>query len=880
MLLAVIALPSLACAALDPVPVPVENPITEEKRVLGKILFWDEQLSSDNTVACGSCHLPAAGGGDPRLGQHPGPDGEFGGDDDLIGSPGIARRNENNQPIADLVFGLNTQVTGRASPSFFFGMYADDVFWDGRARSTFVNPLDESEVVIALGGALESQAVGPILSDVEMAHENRDWPQVTEKLQLISPLNLAGDIPSDMAAALRLHPSYPELFADAFGDSEITPVRIAMAIATYERTLVPDQSPWDLYMAGDETAMSEQQILGWEDFQEQTICDNCHVPPLFTDNKFHNIGLRPAEEDNGRQEVTNVSDDFGRFKTPTLRNSGLKSSLMHVGWVTDTQDAIDFYNAVSADTGHTQFINNQSGIPQNNGGADENSTRFTDYSELSMFTPAPSRQLSVIDFIANGLTDPRVATETYPFDRPQLSSERSDAVRLKMMSYNILINGWESTRADVVADVIRTEGADVLGIQEARNQQKDDLSARLSDIYDFYNFEENNFQPILVRKNMFEVLASGSFEEPKFCVIDRFINYLVLEENFTGRQFIFYNSQFCPAQANLPSSEPLSAVEINQSHAAELVKAIVANNIDWQLPVIAVGDLNASLDSDSIQFLIEQQALSDGSENSIQLNDSWDGAFPGVAKLSARSVDWVLFSPAGIAVIDATVVDNEQTAEASDHLPVTATILLQQSSVAIDDNEINEDIVIEDFIYQPGGLEDFIARYGNFSATVQAAYLAYYGRAADPEGLVYWVGRLDASGGDLNEIIQSFGESEEFEERFSDTNVDVLVNNIFQNLFSRDVDDMGLAFYRELLESGTRSLQSIALDILNGAINNDQVMIDNKLLLSEALSVHLDDNEVSLSADELSLILAQAAVDYGVDDVISEGELEDFLASL
>ena len=63
---------------LPPVPFPAENPPTEEKRILGKILFWDEQLSSDDTVACGTCHQAGAGGSDPRLGTHPGPDGLFG----------------------------------------------------------------------------------------------------------------------------------------------------------------------------------------------------------------------------------------------------------------------------------------------------------------------------------------------------------------------------------------------------------------------------------------------------------------------------------------------------------------------------------------------------------------------------------------------------------------------------------------------------------------------------------------------------------------------------------------------------------------------------------------------------------------------------------
>ncbi len=71
LLLALVASAPLA-ADLPPVPVPAENPITEQKRVLGKILFWDEQLSSDGTVACGTCHRPGAGGGDPRAGRQPG----------------------------------------------------------------------------------------------------------------------------------------------------------------------------------------------------------------------------------------------------------------------------------------------------------------------------------------------------------------------------------------------------------------------------------------------------------------------------------------------------------------------------------------------------------------------------------------------------------------------------------------------------------------------------------------------------------------------------------------------------------------------------------------------------------------------------------------
>ena len=424
--LASIALFSSTASAqqLPPVPEPVENPITEEKRLLGKILFWDEQLSSDNTVSCGTCHIPANAGSDPRLGEHPGVDGLFGTEDDVIGSPGVVRSDANNGYAPDVLFGLAPQVTGRAAPSVVGSQWALEMFWDGRAESTFLNP-ETGAVSIASGGALENQTVGPLLSSAEMAHDARDWPSINSKLQVVEPLRLASNIPSDVAAVLGGGVSYPDLFQSAFGDPQITSERIAFAVATYERTLVPDQTPWDLFMAGDTSALTQQQAQGWNLLENNTVCLNCHVPPLFTDNKFWNIGLRPADEDLGRSEVTGAADDRGRFKTPTLRNVGLKNALMHTGRITDVQDAIDFYNAppwpmVDPMTGHTQYTQEQTGIPT------ANPNVFADYNNL--FMPVQTMggtpfQAAVIDFIENGLTDPRVANEQYPFDRPTLHSE-------------------------------------------------------------------------------------------------------------------------------------------------------------------------------------------------------------------------------------------------------------------------------------------------------------------------------------------------------------------------------------------------------------------------------------------------------------------------
>ncbi len=433
---------------LGDAPVPDENPITEPKRVLGKILFWDEQLSSDDTVACGTCHKPAAGGADTRLAINPGFDQIFGNADDIIGSPGIRALDENGQQLNDPLFGHDPQVTGRATPSFFTSMFADSNFWDGRATDEFVDPLSPNTTIIQEGGSLESQAIGPILNTVEMAQQGRDWNDVVTKLELVAPLALAANIPADMADVLQGGTSYSQLFAAAFGDSEITPVRIAMSIASYERTLVPNETPWDLFIAGNNNAMTSDQIEGWELFNN-TPCANCHEPPLFSDNNFRNIGLRPSAEDLGLLEVTGQNNDRGDFKTPSLRNVGLRSALMHVGWITDVGDAIDFYNAGTNNTGHVQFTQDQSGIPGTS----------VDIDELDVFGDDPVRRGQIIEFLMNGLTDPRAAAETFPFDRPTLASESVHAA----ISINAEISGMSSNGAETAAkfsgSVVSTDGS-------------------------------------------------------------------------------------------------------------------------------------------------------------------------------------------------------------------------------------------------------------------------------------------------------------------------------------------------------------------------------------------------------------------------------------
>ncbi len=386
---------------LPPVPVPPQNPITEPKRLLGKVLFWDEQLSSDNTIACGTCHLPERSGADPRRVRNPGFDGISPSPDDVFASPGVVRCDALNEFDPDDAFGLQPQVTRRAANPAVMAMYAPELFWDGRAPTQFVDP-QTGEVRIPFGGALESQAVGPVTNDVEMSHEQRDWEEVVAKLERVRPLAIAANLPADLAAVVASRPTYGELFARAFGDEAITSGRIAFAIATYERTLLPDQTPWDRFVAGDPAALTPGQIQGLNALQA-TTCFACHAPPFFTNHAFRNVGLRPTQEDTGRQEVTGLAGDRGRFKVPTLRNVGLKPSFMHNGALTNLNQVLDFYLEIN---GQVQFPDNQDPL-------------------VPAIVLPPDARPAVIDFLANGLTDPRVAAGAFPFDRPRLHSQQA-----------------------------------------------------------------------------------------------------------------------------------------------------------------------------------------------------------------------------------------------------------------------------------------------------------------------------------------------------------------------------------------------------------------------------------------------------------------------
>jgi len=386
---------------LQPPPAPAGNPVTTAKANLGKTLFWDEQMSATRTVACGTCHVPGAGSSDPRSvigaarATHPGADGLFGTPDDLTGSPGVPSNDASSFYLSDAVFGLREQVTTRKAPSAVNAAYAPSLFWDGRADGELIDPLSGA-VVLAAGAALENQVLGPPVSSVEMAHVGADWNDVVARMTTASPLELSPSVPAALQAWIAGR-SYPQLFAEAFGTPTVDAVRIAMAIATYERTLFSDQTPFDAALAGV-APLQPLEAQGRQLFN-QLNCGTCHRGNRLTDDQFHNIGLRPSNQDLGRFSVTGAPPDRGAFRTPSLRNVDLRGPYMHTGQFDTLQEVIDFY-----DRGGDFNPPNKSPLIQPLG--------------LSA-----QQKAALLAFVQRPLTDPRVENELPPFDRPLLFGE-------------------------------------------------------------------------------------------------------------------------------------------------------------------------------------------------------------------------------------------------------------------------------------------------------------------------------------------------------------------------------------------------------------------------------------------------------------------------
>ena len=199
--------------------------------------------------------------------------------------------------------GVRGQRGGRSAPTIINAAYSELQFWDGRAH------------------LLEGQALGPIQNPIEMDH----------KLE-------------DCVAKLNKVPHYREQFRKIF-NSDVNAEGIAKAIASFERTVLSGNAPYDKFKASDKKALSEAAQRGMNVFFNKGHCSACHTGPNFSDDAFHNVGvgMKAAKPDLGRYEVTKVIGDKGAFKTPTLREVARTGPYMHDGSMKTLEEVVEHY---------------------------------------------------------------------------------------------------------------------------------------------------------------------------------------------------------------------------------------------------------------------------------------------------------------------------------------------------------------------------------------------------------------------------------------------------------------------------------------------------------------------------------------------------------
>jgi len=304
---------------------------------LGRMLFFDKVLSGNRDISCATCHHPGLNSGD-NLALAIG-----------VGGNGLGESR---------TMGDGRDRIPRNSPEIFNRGAGEwhTMFWDGRVSENedggFASPANE-KLPTGLDNVLAAQAMFPVTSRDEMRGEIGDIDREGNMNELALISNAASQ--SVWGALMRRILSFPEyqrLFNSAYPN--VNPDSLgfrhaANAIAAFEIdafTFV--DSPWDSYLDGETSALSEKAKRGALLFYGKANCVGCHKGNLFTDQEFHNIGVpqfgpgkdNAAPLDAGRFAETGNPRDRFAFRTPPLRNVVTTGPWMHNGAYADLEDVI------------------------------------------------------------------------------------------------------------------------------------------------------------------------------------------------------------------------------------------------------------------------------------------------------------------------------------------------------------------------------------------------------------------------------------------------------------------------------------------------------------------------------------------------------------
>ena len=292
---------------------PADNPLTEDKIALGKLLFWDPILSGNRDVACATCHHPRNAYAEDRD-VSIGVNGVGYGRNRRFQSPNSIPFVKRNSPTMVNVGFNGISQAGEYSPA------NAPMFWDMRVKS------------------LELQALEPIKSFEEMRGDAYAEDKALETV----------------VARLNAIPEYRALFSKAFGgENAVNATNLGKAMASFGRSLVSNNSPFDRYKRGDRSAMTAAQLEGMERF-ERVGCTECHNGPMFSDYKVHVLGVPDnrtlPQTDRGMADMPHVFRTASfegtpyAFRTASLRNLRYTAPYMHSGRFSTLAGVLDFYD--------------------------------------------------------------------------------------------------------------------------------------------------------------------------------------------------------------------------------------------------------------------------------------------------------------------------------------------------------------------------------------------------------------------------------------------------------------------------------------------------------------------------------------------------------
>lgn len=269
---------------------------------LGRVLFYDNHLSVNNSISCASCHKQQLAFADNVALSR-------GFENRLTGRNSIGIQN-----LSSNSFVMFNKVSGRLP-----------LFWDGRETST------------------SNLIARPITNHVEMGIDDLD--KLAEKLSEL--------------------PYYKNLFLDAYGSQTITVEGISDAISTFMCSIKSTESRFDKSNQGQNT-LNAIEKKGLALFNNVYNCNNCHQPQNFSymGNIAFNIGLDYPVKDKGVGAVTGNPKEIGAFKIPNLRNVALTAPYMHDGRFATLDDVLDYYShGIQNDPNLDENLRDKNGMP-------------------------------------------------------------------------------------------------------------------------------------------------------------------------------------------------------------------------------------------------------------------------------------------------------------------------------------------------------------------------------------------------------------------------------------------------------------------------------------------------------------------------------------